>query len=156
MAIDAGQGSRLVVDLTRVVKLLRAVNVSVPRFDEAVEASAHPLLFAIHDGPARVTDLAARLHTDVSVASRQVRQLEERGLITKVPDPDDGRASLVTLTSEGTELVTQVVDRSGEWMAGVLEDWTPGEADAFIGGLGRLVDSLHSELCSLTSAKEIR
>lgn len=156
MAIDAERGGRLVVDLTRVVKLLRAVNISVPRFDEAVEASAHPLLFAIHDGPARVTDLAARVHTDVSVVSRQVRQLEERGLITKVPDPDDGRASLVTLTSEGTELVTQVFDRSGEWMAGVLRDWTPGQADSFTADLGRLADSLHSELCSLTSAKETR
>ncbi|TCJ77613.1 UNVERIFIED_ORG: MarR family transcriptional regulator [Dietzia maris] len=156
MAIDAERGGRLVVDLSRVVKLLRAVNLSVPRYDEAVEPSAHPLLFAIHDGPARVTDLAARVHTDVSVVSRQVRQLETRGLIAKVPDPDDGRASLVTLTAEGTDLVSQVFERSGDWMAGLLEDWTPDRADAFIADLAGLADSLHAELCSLTSAEENR
>ncbi|MDZ4235585.1 MAG: MarR family transcriptional regulator, partial [Dietzia sp.] len=101
MAIDAEQGGKLVMDLSRVVKLLRAVNVSVPRFHESLEQSAHPLLFAIHDEPARVTNLADRLHTDISVVSRQVRHLETLGLVAKVPDPDDGRASVVTLTSEG-------------------------------------------------------
>lgn len=156
MAIDAGRGGRLVVDLSRVVKLLRAVNISVPRFDEVVEASAHPLLFAIHAGPARVTDLAARVHTDVSVVSRQVSQLEARGLIAKVPDPADGRASLVTLTTAGGGLVSQVFDRSGDWMAGLLDDWTPEQVDALITGLGRLADSLHTELCSLTSTEEGR
>jgi DNA-binding MarR family transcriptional regulator len=90
------------------------------------------------------------------VVSRQVRQLETRGLIAKVPDPDDGRASLVTLTAEGTYLVSQVFERSGDWMAGLLEDWTPDRADAFIADLARLADSLHAELCSLTSAEENR
>ncbi len=156
MAIDAERGGQLVLDLTRVVKLLRAVNISVPRFDDAVEASAHPLLFALHDGPARVTDLATRVHTDVSVVSRQVSQLETRGLITKVPDPDDGRANLVTLTPAGTELVSRVFDRSGEWMARLLEDWTPDQTDTFSSNLGRLADSLHSELRTLTSAEENR
>ncbi|UVE95125.1 MULTISPECIES: MarR family transcriptional regulator [unclassified Dietzia] len=156
MPIDAERGGRVVVDLSRVVKLLRAVNLSVPSYDEAVEPTAHPLLFAIHDGPARVTDLAARIHTDVSVVSRQVSQLESRGLITKVPDPDDGRASLVTLTSAGAELISRVLDSSGEWMAGLLRDWTPDQADTFISDLRRLADSLHTELCSLTSAEESR
>ena len=156
MAIGAERGGRLMVDLSRVVKLLRAVDLSVPRFDEAVEPSAHPLLFAIHDGPARVTDLATRVHTDVSVVSRQVRQLENRGLIAKIPDPDDGRASLVTLTAEGSDLVTRVFERGGVWMARLLDDWTPERADAFIADLARLADALHTELRSLTSAEENR
>jgi DNA-binding MarR family transcriptional regulator len=156
MAIDARQGGRVLVDLTRVAKLLRAVNVSAPRYHEAVEPSAHPLLFAIHDGPVRVTDLAARVHTDVSVVSRQVGQLETRGIVAKVPDPEDGRASLVILTPEGSDLVSRVFDRSGDWMAGLLDDWTPDEADRFIAALTRLADSLHTELDSLTTAKETR
>ncbi|MDX2357268.1 MarR family winged helix-turn-helix transcriptional regulator [Dietzia sp. PP-33] len=154
MGIDADEGGKLVVDLSRVVKLLRAVNVSVPRFHESLEPSAHPLLFAVHDEPARVTGLADRVHTDVSVVSRQVRHLETLGLVTKVPDPDDGRASLVTLTAEGSDLVTRVFDGRGQWMAEVLADWTPEQAESLTEGLTRLAESLRAELDSLTSAKE--
>lgn len=156
MAIDAEQGGQLVVDLSRVVKLLRAVNVSVPRFHESLEPSAHPLLFAIHDEPARVTDLADRVHNDISVVSRQVRHLETLGLVTKVPDPDDGRASLVTLTAVGSELVAQVFDGRGQWMADVLADWTPEQATSLDQNLTRLAESLRTELDALTSAKENR
>jgi DNA-binding MarR family transcriptional regulator len=145
VSVDIDQSARLVVDLSRVVKLLRAVNVCVPRFHESLEPSAHPLLFAVHDEPARVTDLADRVHTDVSVVSRQVRHLESLGLVTKVPDPDDGRASLVTLTAEGSDLVARVFDGRGQWMAASL-----GES------LNHLAESLRSELDSLTSAKENR
>lgn len=154
MAIDVERAGQLVVDLSRVVKLLRAVNVSVPRFHANLEPSAHPLLFAVHDEPARVTDLAGRVHTDISVVSRQVRHLETLGLITKVPDPDDGRASLVTLSAEGTDLVSRVFDGRGSWMAGVLADWTPEQTDALISSLSHLAESLRTELDSLTSAEE--
>ncbi|WP_291080166.1 MarR family winged helix-turn-helix transcriptional regulator [Dietzia sp. UBA5065] len=156
MSVDIDQSARLVVDLSRVVKLLRAVNVCVPRFHESLEPSAHPLLFAVHDEPARVTDLADRVHTDVSVVSRQVRHLESLGLVTKVPDPDDGRASLVTLTAEGSDLVARVFDGRGQWMADVLSDWTPEQAASLGESLNHLAESLRSELDSLTSAKENR
>lgn len=154
MGISAEQSGQLVVDLSRVVKLLRAVNLTVPRFHEALEPTAHPLLFAIHDEPARVTDLADRVHTDVSVVSRQVRHLETLGLVTKIPDPDDGRASVVTLTSEGSDLVTRVFDGRGEWMAAILADWTPEQAASLGENLTHLAQSLRTELEHLTSAKE--
>jgi DNA-binding MarR family transcriptional regulator len=156
MGIDPELSGSLVVELSRVVKLLRAVNISVPRFHESLEPSAHPLLFAVHDEPARVTDLADRVHTDVSVVSRQVRHLVSLGLVTKVPDPDDGRASLVTLTTEGTDLVSRVFDGRGRWMAEVLADWTPEQAASLHDNLNRLTQSLRTELDTLTSAEETR
>lgn len=156
MAINADQGGQLVVELSRVIKLLRAVNVSIPRFHESVEPSAHPLLFAILAEPARVTDLADRVHNDISVVSRQVRYLETLGLVSKVPDPDDGRASLVTLSAEGSDLVSRVFDGRGRWMADVLADWTPEEAASLEESLTHLAESLHITLDALTSAKENR
>lgn len=154
MAINAEQGGQLVVDLSRVVKLLRAVNIAVPRFHESLEPSAHPLLFAVHDGPARVTALADRVHIDISVVSRQVRHLESLGLVTKVPDPDDGRACLVTLTAEGSDLVARVFDGRGQWMAKILSDWTPEQAESLNQILNQLAESLRTELTTLTPAKE--
>lgn len=156
MSIDSELGAELVVELARVVKLVRAVNVSMPRFHPALEPTSHPLLFTLHDEPARVTDLADRVHTDLSVVSRQVRHLENIGLVTKVPDPEDGRASLVMLTPEGSELVDRVLDGRGRWMAGVLADWTPEQAAALRSNLEHLANALHAELDSLTASKEQR
>lgn len=156
MTIDDGHGADLVVSLARVVKLVRAVNVSIPRFHPSLEPSTHPLLFSVHEAPARVTELADRVHTDLSVVSRQVRHLKSIGLVTKVPDPGDGRASLVVLTPEGSEIVDRVLAGRGRWMAEVLADWTPEQAETLRSNLEQLAASLHTELDSLTTAKETR
>jgi DNA-binding MarR family transcriptional regulator len=47
--------------------------------------------------------LAERMTIDKGQLSRSVRELEERGLIERTPDPKDGRVSLVSLTEFGTE-----------------------------------------------------
>lgn len=156
MSIDADQGADLVVSLAQVVKLLRAVNVSMPRFHESLEPSTHPILFAVHDEPARVTDLADRIHTDLSVISRQVHHLESIGLVTKVADPDDGRARLVMLTAKGSEIVDSVLAGRGRWMADLLADWTPEQTEAFRSTLDQFAQSLRVELDSLTTIKENR
>jgi DNA-binding MarR family transcriptional regulator len=154
MTVDTGQAGRLAVDLSRVVKLLRALNATSPRFHDRVEVSAYPLLFAVHEEPARVTALAERVHTDVSVVSRQVRHLETLGLVAKAPDPDDGRASLVALTPEGDDLVTRVVDGRGRWLAGILDGWTPDQAESFHLHLDHFADSLRAELDARTTTQE--
>lgn len=154
MTVDTELAGRLAVDLSRVIKLLRALNATSPRFHEQVEVSAYPLLFAVHEEPARVTTLAERVHTDVSVVSRQVRHLESAGLVAKAPDPDDGRASLVTLTASGTDLVAEVVAGRGRWLAGILDGWTPEQTESFHAHLQRFADALRTELDHHTSPQE--
>ena len=51
----------------------------------------------------RMTDLAERQMLTPSGSTRLVARLEERGLVQRVPDPDDGRGSLAALTHEGLE-----------------------------------------------------
>ena len=43
------------------------------------------------------------LMADKGQISRTVRELEELGLITRTPDPDDGRSRLLSPTAEGLE-----------------------------------------------------
>ena len=52
-------------------------------------------------GEQRLSALALQLGVDGSVASRQVAVLERSGLITRRPDPQDGRASLLGLSEAG-------------------------------------------------------
>ncbi len=154
VAIDPELGGVLAAELSRVAKLLRAHNATSPRFHASVEVSAYPLLFAVRDEAARITALAERVHTDVSVVSRQVRHLEDLGLLAKAPDPDDGRASLVTLTAEGSDLVARVVAGRGHWLAGLLSDWTPEQAESLLHHLDHLADSLRAELHDHTTPQE--
>jgi DNA-binding MarR family transcriptional regulator len=49
----------------------------------------------------RMTDLAASVLLTASGATRAVDRLEREGLLRRSPDPDDGRATLVSLTAAG-------------------------------------------------------
>ena len=45
--------------------------------------------------------LAEAVHADPSTLSRQVSALAEQGLISREPDPADGRATLLAITAAG-------------------------------------------------------
>ena len=51
----------------------------------------------------RMSDLGAQRLLTPSGITRVVGRLEERGLVCREPDPDDGRASFATLTRHGLE-----------------------------------------------------
>jgi|GraSoiStandDraft_12_1057312.scaffolds.fasta_scaffold92310_2 DNA-binding MarR family transcriptional regulator len=52
-------------------------------------------------GPLRLNDLAARMDTTPATASRAVDALEEHGFAGRRPDPEDGRAVIITATAKG-------------------------------------------------------
>lgn len=56
-------------------------------------------------GPMSITGLAARLGISQQAMSKQVADLEDRGLVVRRPDPADGRAKLVELSRKGRRAV---------------------------------------------------
>ena len=60
------------------------------------------------DGSARMTDLADGVVYSRSGLTYQAGLLEQRGLVTRGPSPDDERSVTVTLSSEGRRLLAQV------------------------------------------------
>lgn len=59
-------------------------------------------------GPMRLGDLAIREVITPPTVTRLVASLQERDLISRVPDPGDGRAALIELSSEGHALLEQI------------------------------------------------
>jgi DNA-binding MarR family transcriptional regulator len=57
------------------------------------------------EGPARVTTLAAAGGVGQPAMTELVQRLERQGLVTRVEDPGDGRAALVTITDTGRALL---------------------------------------------------
>jgi DNA-binding MarR family transcriptional regulator len=76
-----------------------------------LESAAYGLLVRLDEcGGQRATDLAAYIGVGKATMSRQLRALEELGLVAREPDPADGRAWLVHLTEEGHRRVSRVRD----------------------------------------------
>src|SRR5690606_10327765 len=79
-----------------------------------------------------------RLQTDKSAVSRQVRQLEELGLVESVPDPEDRRARVLVATDLAQERIAtaraQYEGRIGER----LRTWSAADLDHFVELLGAL------------------
>jgi DNA-binding MarR family transcriptional regulator len=69
------------------------------------------LLLVATDGPRRVGALAADLGVNQSSASRLVDRLVAQGLVERLPDPADGRASLVALSPRGEAVLGAVHER---------------------------------------------
>lgn len=64
-------------------------------YDVLLELNAAP------DACLRMQDLGARVVLSRSRVSRLVDDLESSGLVERRPDPDDGRATLASLTAQG-------------------------------------------------------
>ncbi len=66
------------------------------------------LLSTIGDrGQTRISDLAALDHCSQPTMTTQVRRLEDAGLVTRTPDPNDARAVLIAITEEGTRVLAR-------------------------------------------------
>ena len=78
---------------------------------------------------ARVLDLRARLGLDSGHLARLLRSLEERGLVEVLPDPDDRRRRVVTLTAAGAALRARLEERSEQLAARLVAPLTPRQRE---------------------------
>lgn len=67
------------------------------------------ILSTSESGSARMGDLAEQLLSLPSRVTRQIRRLEEAGLVEREASPEDGRGVLATITDAGRELVEEAM-----------------------------------------------
>lgn len=91
-------------------------------------------------------ELAHVAGLDQSTVSRAVAALVGNGLVERVPDPTDRRASILAVTPAGQESLRH----SREWIDGVLtralEQWGEDDIDVLTASLGRFVADLDAAL----------
>ncbi|MGV9251561.1 MarR family winged helix-turn-helix transcriptional regulator [Streptomyces sp. NPDC003697] len=105
-----------------------------------LESAAYGLLVRLEEhGGQRATDLAAYIGVGKATMSRQLRALEELGLVAREPDPADGRAWLVALTEDGRRRVGQVRDARRARYVSQLAHWDRRE----VAELARLLHELN-------------
>ncbi len=128
--------------LVRTMRLLQAHKQHAPRVHPDVDPMSFPLLFRLSCRPHRVSDLADRLYADVSTVSRQVTHLAGLGLIERVPDPEDGRAHLLSLTETGATLLVELRRSRDAWLSSLLEGWSDRDVADFADYLQRFADAV--------------
>lgn len=64
--------------------------------------------FLDHNGPSKMSDVAAMLGIKPPAASAAVDALEREGFVTRTHDPDDRRVTLVSLTDTGREALEAI------------------------------------------------
>jgi DNA-binding MarR family transcriptional regulator len=113
---------------------------------DAIDYSAFPILKLLsHQGPMRLSALAQVLGLDASTVSRHARQLEDRGLLERTGDPDDGRASRVAVSQAGDDCLTRAFESRRLLMSTALEGWSDDERETLRTLLHRLVESLMTQ-----------
>ncbi|MFH8561101.1 MarR family winged helix-turn-helix transcriptional regulator [Streptomyces sp. NPDC017988] len=110
-----------------------------------LEPAAYGLLVCLDDsGPQRATDLAAYIGVGKATMSRQLRAMEELGLVSREPDPADGRAWLIRLTPDGrTRFRTVRAARRARYVR-QLQGWDRAEVAELARLLGQLNASAES------------
>ncbi|KQR08221.1 MarR family winged helix-turn-helix transcriptional regulator [Cellulomonas sp. Leaf334] len=78
-------------------------------------------------GTLQVSDLAHILRVDISVASRQVSQLVDDGLVERAVDHGDRRVRTVRLSPAGRSLAVEIAAVLERRAHEVFADWSPQE-----------------------------
>lgn len=80
-------------------------------------------------------ELARAMVLSPAATTHRLQRLEERGLVVRRPDPEDGRYGVVELTAAGRELVDAAVTDHVATLDELLTELTPAERGALTAAL---------------------
>lgn len=102
-----------------------------------------PVLLALESGVALTQKaLAERAGVEQATMTATLTRMERDGLVTRRPNPDDGRSTLVALTPLALGKLPDVADATATINALVLEQLTPDERSQFFALLKRIIGVL--------------
>jgi DNA-binding MarR family transcriptional regulator len=142
--------------IDRFLELIESVARSPQQRERVLDAAGVPLsgaglnalrLIARH-GPLPVTEVARRLGVDQSTASRQIKPLEDGGLLDRTADDADRRVAWLAVTEDGRGVLARVHDLRRHDLALVLADWSARERSE----LARLLDRFRHDLIDAPAA----
>lgn len=107
-------------------------------------------------GPLRSTALAELAYVDTSLVSRQVHSLTAKGFLERIPDPTDGRASLLRITDSGRQFHDSQIEMQCTFFDRVFRDWSDHDRETLEALLTRFVADFNHEFQELQQNQEVR
>jgi len=122
--------------------LIRRVRRAIGERARSVHPELQPMSYLLlahlaETGPMRSSALAETFGADKGAVSRQVQHLSDLGLLDKAPDPEDGRATLLSPSEDARRRLDMVTDQRRRRLDERLGDWSDEDLDALVGALGR-------------------
>ncbi|MFD5088789.1 MarR family winged helix-turn-helix transcriptional regulator [Kitasatospora sp. NPDC058201] len=111
------------------------------RVHPQLEGMAYSMLGYIEQaGRVRVTDVGVHFAVGKATVSRQIRALEELGLVARAADPLDRRSALVSLTEDGRRRYLEARDARMGRVRELMAGWSSEEVARFAELLHRFND----------------
>jgi len=116
-------------DIERIVVAAHALTrvAALSTQNDAPAAQWRALSILQREGAQRVGDLARTSRTTQPGMTRLVGQLTDQGLVTRSADPDDSRATVVTITTAGSDAIDGWREQLGTSLQPLFEDLTEEE-----------------------------
>ena len=95
-------------------------------------------------GELAMGDLSRRCSMDPAAAGRQVRSLEDDGLVERSSHDEDRRVTVVGLTDAGRDVYRRIVEVRTRHLEEVLGGWSSEDRRSLTALVDRLVDDLRA------------
>jgi DNA-binding MarR family transcriptional regulator len=92
--------------------------------------------------PMRPTELAAYVGIKPSSLTKQIQELEAKGLVDRTTDEQDGRVSILRLTQFGEDSLAAAAEIKQSILRQVISGWSADQVEEFIVSLGRLSEDI--------------
>lgn len=103
--------------------------------DQPIEQAEYDVLLTLSRRPARTArqrDITANMLISQPSVSRLVDRMVSRGLVVRLPDPEDRRGALLRATDEGARAFRTVAARHGRSIAERMARLTPAEQESLL------------------------
>lgn len=134
MSASETVADRLTLTAVQLIRWLRAADPS-PRLS-GPQASA--LAVVVHGGRLRMSDLAAMEAVSRPTVTRIAAELQAMGLISREPDPSDGRVAWLSATGSGRRVLEEGQARRIAPLAAAIDALPEARRAALVAGLAEL------------------
>lgn len=114
------------------------------------------MLVLLEKGPSSLHPLAHQVWMDDPTASRLVKAMVARGLLTTKPDPRHGRRILIDLAPEARPLAHELQDLARDLHESMAAGLSPAEREALRGSLLTMIGNLEAMYSTSLAESEVK
>ncbi|TPN84497.1 MarR family winged helix-turn-helix transcriptional regulator [Aquimarina algicola] len=149
--------------LVKLRKIIRSINLESKKIEKELGVSIPQLLVLQYlsdqqDYRAFAKDIKSYINLNASTVSGIITRLESKGFVARLPEPNDKRATYITLTAKGADLLQKSPTTLQEKLSLKLKKLTPeqiNELDRNIELLTTIMDVEDVDAAPLLTIKEI-
>jgi DNA-binding MarR family transcriptional regulator len=105
--------------------------------------------------PYTLTDLADVMSVSAASLSRTITVMEERGWVTRIRSGDDRRLVEISITPEGHLVLTEIEQRSEDFLTETLEKLNTDDLEKLMQGLDIMIGAFSEKMTMLPSDSEV-